>query len=206
MGSVKRWVLLIAASCIIFLPVLAAAGTVELPQTGLTACIDSSGAEITCAGTGQDGDIQAGLPWPSPRFTDNLDGTISDSLTGLMWAKDADAPTVGSCTGGPRSWQLELNYVTCLNGISYQGYNDWRLPNVNEHESLVNIGVPNTSDWLNALGFINVKTSCYWTSTTLASNTSFAWSIQFGGVGSSGGSVINSDKGTDSCYVLPVRQ
>ncbi len=37
---------------------------------------------------GDDGYIQAGIEWPSPRFTDNGDGTLTDDLTGLMWLKD----------------------------------------------------------------------------------------------------------------------
>ena len=34
-----------------------AGGVIQLPQTGQTKCYDSSGAEISCAGTGQDGEI-----------------------------------------------------------------------------------------------------------------------------------------------------
>ena len=37
------------------------AGTLNLPRTGQTKCYDSSGIEIPCAGTGQDGEIQAGM-------------------------------------------------------------------------------------------------------------------------------------------------
>ena len=39
---------------------------------------------------GDDGSVQAGVAWPSPRFTDNLDATVTDELTGLMWLKDAN--------------------------------------------------------------------------------------------------------------------
>ena len=35
-----------------------------------------------------DGLLRAGIEWPAPRFTDNGDGTVTDSLTGLMWLKD----------------------------------------------------------------------------------------------------------------------
>jgi hypothetical protein len=65
------------------------AGTVALPETGQTTCYDTEGDVIPCAGTGQDGDIQAGVAWPDPRFRDNGDGTVTDNLTGLMWLKDA---------------------------------------------------------------------------------------------------------------------
>jgi hypothetical protein len=64
------------------------AAIIQLPQTGQTSCYDS-------AGTGQDGDIQAGKAWPFQRFTDNSittagDLTVTDKLTGLIWAKDAN--------------------------------------------------------------------------------------------------------------------
>jgi hypothetical protein len=49
-----------------------------VPQTGQTLCVDQSGS-INCAGTGQDGDLQAGVALPQPRFTDNGDGTVTDN-------------------------------------------------------------------------------------------------------------------------------
>ena len=56
-------------------------------RTGQSTCFDVAGATISCAGTGQDGEFQAG----SVRsFTDNLDGTVTDNATGLMWEKHGD--------------------------------------------------------------------------------------------------------------------
>src|SRR3989338_10110057 len=52
-------------------PDIKIAGTIQLPKTGQTKCYDTVGAEIDCKGTGQDGEIQAGVAWPDPRFTDN---------------------------------------------------------------------------------------------------------------------------------------
>jgi hypothetical protein len=52
-------------------------------QTGQTQCWDAAGTPITCDGTGQDGDIQAGMAWPTPRFTDRGNGTVRDNLTGF---------------------------------------------------------------------------------------------------------------------------
>src|SRR6202008_569829 len=40
-----------------------------LPKTGQITCYNSNGTTISCAGTGQDGEIQAGLNWPSPRLS-----------------------------------------------------------------------------------------------------------------------------------------
>ena len=63
---------------------------VYLAQTGQKACYDENGNVVPCAGTGQDGDTKAGVPWPNPRFTNNGDGTMTDNLTGLMWLRDAN--------------------------------------------------------------------------------------------------------------------
>jgi hypothetical protein len=158
---------------------------ISLPQTGQIKCYDTEGVEISCASTGQDGDIRAGVSWPNPRFT-NSDGTtpisgdlILDKLTGLEWTKDAGTPTVGSCTGGLMVWQSALDYVACLNTSNYLGHNDWRLPNVNELKSLINRGQENSAAWLNSQGFTNNTASDYWSSTTNAYAPDDAWSVYF---------------------------
>jgi len=55
----------------LFLTSMVYAVTVNLPKTGQTRCYDSAGVEILCAGTGQDGDIQAGVAWPKSRSTES---------------------------------------------------------------------------------------------------------------------------------------
>ena len=65
-------------------------GTIKLCKTGQTKCYDTLGAEIACFKTGQDGEFQAGVTWPDPRFS--VDGEcIIDNLTGLMWTKSPDS-------------------------------------------------------------------------------------------------------------------
>lgn len=61
-------------------PVLSFSATVALPKTGQT----------TNYATGDDGDLEKGTSWPSPRFIDNSDGTITDNLTGLIRNKNMD--------------------------------------------------------------------------------------------------------------------
>ena len=175
---------------------------IELPKTGQTKCYDAAGFEIACTGTGQDGEIQAGVAWPNPKFTDNADGTITDNLTGLMWAKDAGAPTVGSCAGGPMMWTAALDYVACLNNNSYLGYSDWRLPNVNELESLINAGESNLSAWLASHGFINVVPFHYWSSTT---SSNVVWEARVGWIISMWDGLMSDDLKSYSYYIWPVR-
>lgn len=99
---------------------------VSLPKTGQTTCYDTAGADIACAGTGQDGELQKGVAWPAPRFINNGD-TVTDLLTGLEWTKDANPK-------GYLLWQDASDYVKTL---TTGGQNDWRLPNVNELCSLI---------------------------------------------------------------------
>jgi photosystem II stability/assembly factor-like uncharacterized protein len=199
----KSWRLraaIFVVAVFVFAALPAWGATIALPSTGQTTCYDTSGNVIACAGTGQDGDIQAGVAWPVPRFIDNGDQTITDNLTGLIWQKDGSTPTVGSCTGGAMTWQSALDYVACMNANNYLGHNDWRLPNRIELESLVHDGQPDQASWLNAQGFVNTQGFFYWSSTTAALNPVVAWCVYFGGIG--GGSL---NKNNNYLYVRCVR-
>lgn len=143
--------------------------TIDLPKTGQTTCYDDAGAVITCAGTGQDGDLQNGVAWPSPRFTVGTGAAVdceTDNLTGLMWAKTPDSTK--------RTWADALTYANDLNLCSYS---DWRLPNRKELRSLINYSQSNAATWLNSQGFGNVQTETYWSSTTYADDAGVAWYV-----------------------------
>jgi len=179
-----------------------AQGVISLPWTGQEKCYNSTGVEIPCAGTGQDGDVQAGIDWPSPRFTVSGD-CVTDNLTGLMWAKNANLPNK------PKDWQAALDYVASINtGSGLCGHQDWHLPNINELESLVNAGEANTATWLISQGFSNVKSDYYWSSTSLTGgNSSYAWPVDMwsGAMQWHAGSTCNHSK-SNFYYIWPVRE
>lgn len=100
-----RWARLVVLVLLVW-PVCAEAQAIALPKTGQTTCYDSAGV-IPCTGTGQDGDIRAGVAWPSPRFTDNGNGTITDHLTGLTWLKNVNC-------FGDQEWATALNLANNL--------------------------------------------------------------------------------------------
>lgn len=156
-----------------------AASPAPTARTGATLCYDSAGNQVLCAGTGQDGATQAGVAWPSPRFRDNGDGTLSDLLTGLDWTRDADAPGPSACTPGvTKTWQDALSYAQCLNDNAYLGKGDWRLPNVNELRSLFHGGKGSISTWLADSGFINVASGRYKSSTAgIGTLTDTPWTV-----------------------------
>ena len=148
-------------------------GGFVIPRTGQT----------TALVTGDDGDLEKGLPWPNPRFTDNLNGTVTDNLTGLIWPKDLDC--VGAST--THNWPNALAAAkTLAHGNVECGLTDgsaagnWRLPNRNELLSLLDLGTTNPA--LPASHpFINFNNqSGYWSSTTNAADTNQAWFVEFG--------------------------
>jgi hypothetical protein len=121
-------------------------GAIQLPWTGQDKCYtwQSPWEEIpSCLGTGQDGEYQMEIAWPDPRFTVNGDCVI-DNLTGLMWARNGNLPN------GTLTWNQAIDYANDLNDPGFCGYLDWRLPNVNELESLVNANENDSATWLNA--------------------------------------------------------
>ena len=158
-----------------------AASPPAVPRTGQATCYDTAGVVIPCTGTGQDGELQMGVAWPNPRFLDNNDQTMPDKLTGLIWSKDANP------AGSTKTWQQALDYIKTLNSQNYQGHSEWRLPNINELQSLVNQGQLSPVTWLNGQGFSNVQASgYYWSGSTNANSTNVAWVVDDGYVGGSG--------------------
>ena len=167
-----------------------AGGTLVVPQTGQTSCWDSGGSLISCSGTGQDGDTQAGAVWPSPRFSDNGTQTVTDNLTKLIWSKDA--------TLGSMRWQDALEYIKSLNSQNWLEHNDWRMPNHEELSSLLNRQQPYQASWLATQGFGNVRADYYWSTTSYA-NSPYAWFVSMSDSYSS-----YTDKSSGR-YVWPVR-
>lgn len=154
---------------------------------------------------GDDGDIQAGVNWPVPRFTDNVDGTVTDNLTGLIWLKDAN------CLGAPTLDSAFLNVRNLKHGNTACGLldnsqaGDWRLSNVSELFSLVSFGYHNPSlsntngdgHWKEGDPFTGVELyDAYWTS---SNDEDGFWTVQFDF------GLIMYEKELRSRYYWPVR-
>lgn len=142
-------------------------------QTGQYTCHDAKGGMIDCSGSGQDAEFGRGMSWPAPRFEGLVD-TVLDRLTGLTWTRNANLSEF------PLAWQEALDYVAKMNRDKVFGYSDWRLPNRRELRSLMShqTRIPALPE---GHPFINVFSGWYWTSTTAAINTAFAWYIHMEG-------------------------
>jgi hypothetical protein len=151
----------------------------------------------------------------------NADTSITDQLTGLIWAPNANLlasrdpgfDTDGTVGDGKVSWQTALDYVAKLNTDNYLGHNDWYLPNINEYLSLINIQDQMTNyllstGWLYDAGFSNIG-DIYWTSTSNFAIPATAWTAHIGSsvtVVPYAGATPASDKTSFQRYLWPVRR
>lgn len=138
---------------------------------------------------------------PTPRFLDNGNGTITDTTTGLMWEKqsddgglhDKDARYSWSLSGstGPNGTTFSA-FLPTLNATRFGGYKDWRLPTLQELQTLVSRGAGTPGMPLVPAAFNNncrpgcsvTQCSCttalnYWTVTPNPAYDQQAWYVLF---------------------------
>ncbi len=147
--------------------------TRHILSTGQTFCADVNGSRIPCAGTGQDAESAPGTAWDETRFQAD-DESVLDTLSGLTWLRDANAP------GFPVSWREAFDFIKTMNAEKHARHNDWRLPNRRELFSLITFDrhSPALPD---GHPFRNVFQGWYWTSTTSAMHDDQAWHVHLMG-------------------------
>src|SRR3972149_2799453 len=159
-------------------------GTYQTFAFGAKALVEKTGQITSYSATGgEDGDLQKGVAWPNPRFKDGGNGTVRDTLTKLIWLKNANA-------FGVRTWEQALSDANTLSSGSHgltdgSKAGDWRLPNVKELQSLIDFAYPQpalssasgTSKWTNGDAFIVVQAGAYWSSTTSSGSAANAWFV-----------------------------
>ena len=104
-------------------------------DTGQSRCYNNS-TEITCPVAGQSFYGQdAQYSRHAPSCVDNLNGTVTDLITGLMWQKSPDMDGNGII-----NYSDKMYFDDALAGaasFSLAGYSDWRLPTITELYSLI---------------------------------------------------------------------
>ncbi len=181
-----------------------APGTVKVLATGVYAGVGGGSF-----GTADDAALQLGVPLNAQRFIDQGDGTLADTLTGLVWLKKADC-IQQNWVGALATIQTLKSGQCGLSDGSSAG--QWRMPNRNEMLSLSDRAptfpqaayldgqYQGTSTVTGPVVFDHfVVADYYWTSTTQASDPTQAWSAYSCDFG-----IYNLAK-TDVRYALAVR-
>ena len=106
-----------------------------VPDTRQNACYNAA-TKIPCPKKGEPFFGQdAQHSGTEPSFTDNGDGTITDNITGLMWAKSPDLNGDGKITIADK---LSFDDAALkAKDFKLAGHTDWRLPTIKEMYSLM---------------------------------------------------------------------
>ena len=102
---------------------------------------------------------------PTSTFTNHGNGTVTHSLTGLMWKQAAQ---------GPMTWSAAL--AAAVADVT-AGYSDWRLPNKKELESIVESCGYNPA--INQTLFPSTPASNFWSGSTYIPYPTDAWFVSF---------------------------
>jgi len=79
--------------------------------------------------------VRGNTSYGQNQYVDNEDGTITDEATGLMWMElDSGHFEVGTNEDGTLDWSEALTWAE---NLEYAGYDDWKLPNAKELQSIV---------------------------------------------------------------------
>jgi hypothetical protein len=157
-----------AAAC---LPGAGATGSAYVKATGQT----------TTYHAGDDGDLELG----APRRYQDLGLTIVDLETGLEWEKKCWG-CVGNHSSDGHDWNSQIwTWLAAVNaengGTGFAGHNDWRIPNINELQTLADYGAyaPATDAAFNQFPDNFTGQSYYWSSTSFTGDSSKAWTVNF---------------------------
>lgn len=147
-------------------------------------------------------------PLATDHYTDNGDGTITDNQTGLMWAQKTQGNSYPNGVDRLTDAGNAFNSVIDMNGglaasyssqscstisvdgassspVGFAGYCDWRMPNIEELKTIVDLNAPGCgvgSPCIDSI-FGLTLTTYYWSASSfpLAVQTAWATDFIFGG-------------------------
>ncbi len=148
-----------------------------LLKTGQTQSYDVDGKVVTDGSVKDDGYYKAGA---TRSYSRSVVDVVTDNVTGLEWQDDVDSVE--------KPWVTQENYDagnyndtsgdTATTYCSLLGLDGggWRLPSVEELETLVDDGkYPTVAEGI----FQHISSSNYWSSTTYANDSNGAWDVNF---------------------------
>ena len=132
-------------------------------------------------------------------FVVSADGQeVTDSATGLIWRRCAEGMvfSLGACTGTASTFTHELALARARTEAAASGV-AWRLPNVKELSSIVDISL--SSPAIDATAFPATPADVFWSSSPDVGSPAYAWYVNF-----SNGAVFTGNR-TYAHYVRLVR-
>jgi len=169
-----------------------------------SACYDWRGNSIPCDFKRQYAELLLGRPVPDHRFLDNKDGTVTDSLTGLIWLKNTNCFRMMNWEGAKRAAKrlkdgdCGPNPALILADGSSAG--DWRLPTMRELCTLIDFSRRDPA-LPNGHMFSAFPPGYYWSETTLDYYSGLAWIVYF-----ESGTTCYEDVKNQAGHILPVRK
>lgn len=152
--------------------------------------------------TNDNADGRLGFSFTSVPASGNDPGScVLDNVTGLMWEEKTadgglrdkarvytnyDSDLIPQKLDGSAPSLAEINAAT--NSIGFRnrvnaqglcGFNDWRLPTVDELHGILDYGVPDPGPAIDTKWFPNSIGWMYWTASQMVDNPTYAWYIYF---------------------------
>lgn len=166
-------------------------------------CYDWRGKNIPCDFKRQYSELLLDRAIPDPRFIDNKDGTVTDSLTGLIWLKNTncfgmmDWESAWLAVNSLKDGDCGPDPALILSDGSSAG--NWRLPTMKELCTLIDFSRRDPALSSGHM-FSTFPPGYHWSATKLDYYTGIAWIVYF-----QSGTTCYEDVTNQAGHIFPVR-